>query len=126
MAKATVDTNNMCLYAEVLLPSSNPRAQKVSQSPVSLTVLPDAEAEALGLSQPHGGLGPLGRASRTAPAGKQSDVAKDSLTQAAEGQGGPRSSFGQFPNGRADTAGKGGPFGNEHDNKSYPDAVTGD
>lgn len=54
------------------------------------------------------------------------DVAKASLTQAAEGQGGPRSSTGQFPNGRADTAGKGGSFGNEHADRSYPEIDNGD
>jgi hypothetical protein len=65
-------------------------------------------------------------------ADKKGDVAKDSLTQAAVGQGGPRSSTGQFPNGRADTAGKGGRaaaffgFGNEHANRSWPEIDTGD
>lgn len=54
------------------------------------------------------------------------DVAKASLTQAAEGQDGPRSSTGQFPNGRADTAGKGGSFGNQHANCSYPEVDSGD
>jgi hypothetical protein len=54
------------------------------------------------------------------------DTAKSSLHQAAEGQGGPRSSTGQFPNGRADTAGKGGAFGNEHSNQSYPTPDNGD
>lgn len=49
------------------------------------------------------------------------DVAKSALHQAAEGQRGPRSSAGQFPNGRADTNGKGGCFGNEHANRSWPD-----
>jgi hypothetical protein len=57
---------------------------------------------------------------------KPGDVAKGSLHQAAEGQGGPRSSAGQFPNGRADTAGKGGSFGNEHANRSYPEVDAGD
>jgi len=55
-----------------------------------------------------------------------SDTAKSSLHQAAEGQGGPRSSTGQFPNGRADTAGKGGSFGNEHSNQSFPTPDVGD
>jgi hypothetical protein len=54
------------------------------------------------------------------------DTAKNSLHQAAEGQGGPRSSTGQFPNGRADTAGRGGSFGNEHANCSYPEVDNGD
>jgi hypothetical protein len=54
------------------------------------------------------------------------DTAKSSLTQAAEGQGGPRSSRNQFPNGRADTAGKGGSFGKEHANCSYPEVDNGD
>ena len=54
------------------------------------------------------------------------DTAKNSLHQAAEGQGGPRSSRGQFPNGRADTAAKGGSFGNEHANCSYPEVDNGD
>jgi hypothetical protein len=63
---------------------------------------------------------------RHMPADKQGDVAKSSLHQAAEGQGGPRSSTGQFPNGRADTAGKGGPFGNEHSNQSFPTVDDGD
>ncbi len=54
------------------------------------------------------------------------DTATDSLRQAAQGQGGPRSSTGQFPNGRADTAGKGGSFGNEHANMSYPEVDNGD
>jgi hypothetical protein len=54
------------------------------------------------------------------------DTAKSSLTQAAEGQGGPRSSRNQFPNGSADTAGKGGSFGNQHANESYPTPDDGD
>jgi hypothetical protein len=54
------------------------------------------------------------------------DTAKNSLHQAAEGQGGPRSSRGQFPNGRTDTAGKGGSFGNEHADCSYPEVDNGD
>lgn len=54
------------------------------------------------------------------------DVAKGSLHQAAEGQGGPRTSSGQFPNGRADTAGKGGSFGNQHSNQPYPAPDNGD
>ena len=126
MAKATVDTNNLCLTAETLLPSSNPAARRVDQAPVSFTVLPDAEAEALGLAQSRGGLGPVGKASRTPRPDKQADVVKDSLMQAAQGQGGPRAGSGQFPNGRADTAGKGGSFGNEHSNASYPEVDAGD
>jgi hypothetical protein len=56
-----------------------------------------------------------------------SDVAKGSLHQAAEGQGGPRAVTGQFPNGKADTAGKGGSFGNEHSDGSWPEkAENGD
>lgn len=58
--------------------------------------------------------------------GKPGDTAKNSLHKATEGQGGPRSSTGQFPNGRGDTAGKGGSFGNEHANCSYPEVDNGD
>jgi hypothetical protein len=54
------------------------------------------------------------------------DTARAALHQAAEGQGGPRSSTGQFPNGKNDTAGKGGAFGNEHSNASYPEVDSGD
>lgn len=63
---------------------------------------------------------------RHMPADKQGDVAKSSLHQAAEGQGGPRSSTGQFPNGRADTNGRGGSFGNQHSNQSFPTVDDGD
>jgi len=63
---------------------------------------------------------------RHMPADKLGDVAKASNRQAAEGQGGPRSPRGQFPNGRADTAGKGGSFGNEHSDQSYPTTDNGD
>jgi hypothetical protein len=59
----------------------------------------------------------------------QSTVARLREIIVASGSGrtsGPRSSTGQFPNGRADTAGKGGSFGNQHANESYPTPDDGD
>lgn len=52
---------------------------------------------------------------------KLGDVAGPSITQAANGQGGPRSPRGQFPQNRADTNNRGGSFGNQHADGSWPD-----
>jgi hypothetical protein len=124
MAKATIDTNNFCLQDGTF---GVPQAVKVDQVPVTVTVLLGDEAEAKGLAQVRGGLGPVGAGTVAKRPEKIDPAVTDAnLKQAAEGQGGPRSSRGQFPNGRADTAGKGGSFGNEHSNSNYPDADTGD
>lgn len=124
MEKATVDTNNLSLTSSVF---GVPQAVRVDQTPVTVSGGLGDEAEKRGLAEVRGGLGPVGSSPRAVRPEKISpDVTNANLKQAAEGQGGPRSSAGQFPNGRADTAGKGGSFGNEHANRSYPEVSVGD
>lgn len=52
------------------------------------------------------------------------DTAASSLHQAAEGQGGPRSTRGQFPNGKNDAVN--GSFGKDYHSQQFPTPDAGD